>query len=211
GSTPVPGGATAPGGTTGPSGPMDPNGPQAGGPRQGGDPEVGGVAAGGSEAGGGGSNSLEGHDSYSERAERLPGSGAPRAGGTGKLSGFRAQGVLARGPAAVCGPEVSSPAGVTAQTCVLSQEGHTWGRMYYRNTGGAALRGVLTLMRPDGRTVQVHCVVAEGPALCETPRQRTVHPVGDEPPYHAVAEIAPPGEDVLLLRAGSNPPDAFAD
>ncbi|MDK1474969.1 hypothetical protein QNO07_16355 [Streptomyces sp. 549] len=142
----------------------------------------------------------------------LPAAGGPqRPGGTG-LSGSGAH-IRARGPAATCGPEVTAPGAVTAQTCVLTEEGQTWGRTYHRVLGGEALRAVLTLMRPDGRTVQVHCALSgQGrPGLCETPRQRTVHPVDDEPPYRAVAEFAPPGEDRLLLRAGSNSPGALAD
>ncbi|MGK5732238.1 hypothetical protein [Streptomyces sp. URMC 124] len=100
-----------------------------------------------------------------------------------------------------------------AQTCVLKQGGETWARTYYRNATGAPLRAVLTLMGPDGRTVQVHCrtTASDDPGGCETPRARTVRAGGEGAdrdglggdPYEAVAEIA--SEDgELLLRSGSN-------
>lgn len=105
-----------------------------------------------------------------------------------------------------CGPELSSPHGLEAQTCVLVSEGRTWGRSYYRNTGGRELDAVLTLMGPAGRTVQIRCTVAAGdePGLCETPREAsTESPDG----YSAVAEFAvPDDEGRLLLRSGSNSP-----
>ncbi|MGI5469885.1 hypothetical protein [Streptomyces sp. CA-132043] len=156
----------------------------------------------------------------------------------------------ADGRTAVCGPEVGSPHGIKAQTCVLTmrggaegstrggaegrtegsaegrtEEGSAGGRtggsaargtegqtkavLYYRNTSGAPLRAVLTLMRPDGRTVQTHCTLpATGePGSCGTPSGATVR--GDAP-YSAVAEVAHVRGDRLLLRAGSNsaPPGA---
>ncbi|MFZ3498832.1 hypothetical protein ACODT5_37415 [Streptomyces sp. 5.8] len=105
-----------------------------------------------------------------------------------------------------CGPELSSPQGVEAQTCVLSGEGRTWGRSYYRNASGRALDAVLTVMGPAGRTVQIRCAVGAGdePGLCETPRESSA---GDPEDYSAVAEFAvPDDEGALLLRSGSNSP-----
>ncbi|MEU4731538.1 hypothetical protein [Streptomyces sp. NPDC023588] len=105
-----------------------------------------------------------------------------------------------------CGPELSSPHGVEAQTCVLVSEGRTWGRSYYRNTSGHALDAVLTLMGPAGRTVQIRCAVGPGdePGLCETPKDAST---GDPESYSAVAEFAvPDDEGDLLLRSGSNSP-----
>ncbi|MFJ3724662.1 hypothetical protein ACIPYQ_19100 [Streptomyces sp. NPDC090045] len=103
-----------------------------------------------------------------------------------------------------CGPELSSPHGLEAQTCVLVGEGHTWGRSYYRNTSGRALDAVLTMMGPAGRTVQIRCAVGAGdePGLCETPKEESA---GDPDSYSAVAEFAvPDDEGELLLRSGSN-------
>ncbi|MGP3924558.1 hypothetical protein [Streptomyces sp. 8N616] len=71
-----------------------------------------------------------------------------------------------------CGPELTSPEGVEAQTCVLREGRDTWGRTYYRNATGRTLQAVLSLMRPDGRTVQVYCTLdaKDDPGACETPR-----------------------------------------
>ncbi|MEV6956174.1 hypothetical protein [Streptomyces sp. NPDC051183] len=105
-----------------------------------------------------------------------------------------------------CGPELSSPQGVEAQTCILVGEGQTWGRSYYRNTSGRALEAVLTVMGPAGRTVQIRCAVGAGdePGLCETPREASA---GEPDGYSAVAEFAvPDDEGALLLRSGSNSP-----
>uniref|UniRef100_A0AAU2JPQ2 Uncharacterized protein n=1 Tax=Streptomyces sp. NBC_00049 TaxID=2903617 RepID=A0AAU2JPQ2_9ACTN len=105
-----------------------------------------------------------------------------------------------------CGPELSSPQGVEAQTCVLVSESLTWGRSYYRNTSGRALDAVLTVMGPAGRTVQIRCAVGAGdePGLCETPREASA---GAPDSYSAVAEFAVPDEQgELLLRSGSNSP-----
>ncbi|MFE9631621.1 hypothetical protein [Streptomyces sp. NPDC006463] len=105
-----------------------------------------------------------------------------------------------------CGPELSSPQGVEAQTCVLVGEGQTWGRSYYRNTSGRALEAVLAVMGPAGRTVQIRCAVGEGdePGLCETPKEESA---GAPESYSAVAEFAvPDDEGRLLLRSGSNSP-----
>ncbi|WP_405972918.1 hypothetical protein OG496_28445 [Streptomyces sp. NBC_00988] len=106
--------------------------------------------------------------------------------------------------AARCGPELSSPDGIEAQTCVMTQGEDTWARTYYRNATGDDLDSVLSLMGPADRTMQMHCVVAaeDEPALCETPRERTQ---GDLAAYTAVAEFARrSGSGPLLLRSGSN-------
>lgn len=106
--------------------------------------------------------------------------------------------------AARCGPELTSPDGIEAQTCVLTQGEETWGRTYYRNATGGELKAVLTLMAPEGRTVQMHCAVGaqDEPGVCETPRERTR---GDLDGYTAVSEFAAsPGGGPLLLRSGSN-------
>ncbi|MET9547487.1 hypothetical protein ABZY36_19545 [Streptomyces sp. NPDC006627] len=102
-----------------------------------------------------------------------------------------------------CGPELSSPDGIEAQTCVLTQGHDTWARTYYRNATGDDLNAVLTLMGPDGRTVQTHCAVGAGdePGACETPRERSV---GEAAEYSAVAEFAASESAALLLRSGSN-------
>ena len=71
----------------------------------------------------------------------------------------RAGGRGARPAASSCGPEIASPEGVEAQTCVLTEDGDTWARTYYRNATNGQLPTVLTLMRSDGRTVQVHCTL----------------------------------------------------
>ncbi|WP_405616167.1 hypothetical protein [Streptomyces sp. NBC_00076] len=106
--------------------------------------------------------------------------------------------------AARCGPELTSPDGVEAQTCVLTQGEENWARTYYRNVTGEALHAVLSVMGPGGRTVQMRCAVAaeDDPGMCETPRARTR---GDLDGYTAVAEFAAKGGDgPLLLRSGSN-------
>ncbi|MEU6840845.1 hypothetical protein ABZ930_03095 [Streptomyces sp. NPDC046716] len=102
-----------------------------------------------------------------------------------------------------CGPQLASPDGVEAQTCVLTQGRDTWARTYYRNATGAELGAVLTLMAPGGRTVQLHCAVGaeDEPGLCETPRERTR---GQASRYAAVAEYAATDDGPLLLRSGSN-------
>ncbi|CAM5633383.1 hypothetical protein [Streptomyces purpurascens] len=105
-----------------------------------------------------------------------------------------------------CGPEVSSPDGIEAQTCVVTQGAQTWARTYYRNATGEALDAVLTLMEPGARTVRMTCAVSaeDEPRTCETPRE----PVrGDLAAYTAVAEFARrAGQGPLLLRSGSNSP-----
>ncbi|MGW7275631.1 hypothetical protein ACWGH5_34530 [Streptomyces sp. NPDC054864] len=104
---------------------------------------------------------------------------------------------------AQCGPELTSPKGIEAQTCVLTQGHDTWGRTYYRNTTGDELSAVLTVMGPDGRTVQAHCEVgaADEPGACDTPRERTA---GNAEEYAAVVEFAAGSGGPLLLRSGSN-------
>ncbi|MGW7050133.1 hypothetical protein [Streptomyces sp. NPDC054887] len=109
-----------------------------------------------------------------------------------------------QGTTARCGPELSSPEGVEAQTCVLTEGGGTWARTYYRNATGAELRSVvLALMGPAGRTVQMFCAVGaeDEPGVCETPRERTRGKAGE---YTAVSEFAAAGDGPLLLRSGSN-------
>ncbi|WP_372408666.1 hypothetical protein [Streptomyces luteireticuli] len=110
---------------------------------------------------------------------------------------------------AQCGPELDSPEGLEAQTCVLTEGGETWARTYYRNGTGGPLTGVLTLMSPDGRSLQMQCPMeaSDAPDACETPRRRTLRGHGA---YTAVAEIAST-EGKLLLRSGSNSPDSTED
>lgn len=112
-------------------------------------------------------------------------------------------------PRARCGPELSSPDGLEAQTCVLAHDGDTWARTYYRNASGAKLTAVLTLMAPRAHTVRTRCPVgaADEPGVCETPREPTSDGPGG---YAAVAEFAAapgtahgPHGGPLLLRSGS--------
>jgi hypothetical protein len=146
-------------------------------------------------------------------ARLLPGLGAadePAAADGALGAGERGEGE-AYGDSAVrtnsrCGPELASPGGVEAQTCVLTRSGLTWARTYYRNATGEKLTSVLTLMAPGGRTVQTNCVVAAGdePRTCETPREPSR---GAASAYSAVAEFAAhdgTGDGPLLLRSGSN-------
>ncbi|KIZ19297.1 hypothetical protein [Streptomyces natalensis] len=105
-----------------------------------------------------------------------------------------------------CGPELASPQGIEAQTCILAEQGLTWARTYYRNPTGTPLRAVLTLLRPDGRSVQVHCEVPakDDPGVCETPTGKAVHRDEGPTPYDAVAEISDEAGERLLLRSGGN-------
>ncbi|MET7476450.1 hypothetical protein ABZT17_19045 [Streptomyces sp. NPDC005648] len=106
--------------------------------------------------------------------------------------------------AARCGPELTSPDGVEAQTCVLTQGEDTWARTYYRNTTGDALDAVLSLMGPAGHTMRMNCGVGaeDEPGMCETPRERTR---GGLDAYTAVSEYAAKADSgPLLLRSGSN-------
>ncbi|MFC7306037.1 hypothetical protein ACFQVC_17645 [Streptomyces monticola] len=172
-----------------------------------------------------GGEALQGDDI--QDGERADDAGADDAGADGKQPEKQPQGQQPEGQpeksagpgllsglglttAAHCGPELASPEGVEAQTCVLSQARDTWARTYYRNATGGELRSVLTLMGPGGRTVQMHCVVTEGdePGACETPKEPSQ---GEPADYTAVAEFAAPqggdGETEqlpLLLRSGSN-------
>ncbi|MGW6908742.1 hypothetical protein [Streptomyces sp. NPDC054940] len=103
-----------------------------------------------------------------------------------------------------CGPELTSPEGIEAQTCVLTQGEETWARTYFRNATGGALDSVLSLMGPGGRTVQMRCAggAEDEPGTCETPRRPTL---GSLDAYTAVAEFAGrAGNGPLLLRAASN-------
>lgn len=102
-----------------------------------------------------------------------------------------------------CGPELSSPDGVEAQTCVLTEGAETWARTYYRNVTGGDLAAILTMMGPGARTVRMHCAVGAGdePGVCETPRERSA---GAMAAYSAVAEFAAGEAGALLLRSGSN-------
>ncbi|MEU3947283.1 hypothetical protein [Streptomyces sp. NPDC029526] len=105
-----------------------------------------------------------------------------------------------------CGPEVSSPEGIEAQTCVVARGEEIWGRAYYRNATGTVLSAILVLLAPGGSSVRVHCAVEPGdePAVCETPRRARRGAPGD---HEAVTEFAGrAGPGPLLLRSGSNPP-----
>ncbi|MGW0118776.1 hypothetical protein [Streptomyces sp. NPDC003327] len=110
-----------------------------------------------------------------------------------------------------CGPELDSPDGIEAQTCVLAEGPDVWARTYYRNATGRELDAYLTLLAPGGRTVQVRCSVGvqDEPGSCDTPRERA-RGTG-EAEYSAVAEFAGAGEGgatPLLLRSGSNTADS---
>jgi hypothetical protein len=112
--------------------------------------------------------------------------------------------------AARCGPQLTSPDGIEAQTCVMTQGEDTWARTYYRNATGAALDSALSLLGPGGRTVQMNCDVGAGdePGTCETPRQHTRGALDD---YSAVVEFAARASSgPLLLRSGSNSGDSTA-
>lgn len=151
-----------------------------------------------------------------ERRDVAPGTAAGRPGRPSAAHGTDAKAPLvepSRTPlllglgmatAARCGPEVTSPDGVEAQTCVLTQSEDTWARTYYRNVTGSALEAVLSFMGPGGRTVQMRCAVGadDEPGACETPRERGR---GGPAEYTAVAEFArAAGAGPLLLRSGSN-------
>ncbi len=115
---------------------------------------------------------------------------------------------LPPGPAlaARCGPELTSPAGVEAQTCVLARGAETWARTYYRNVTGGPLESVLSLMGPDGRSVRTRCAVSaeDAPGTCETPPDTGSTARGGLSGYTAIAEFARrAGYGPLLLRAGS--------
>jgi hypothetical protein len=106
--------------------------------------------------------------------------------------------------AARCGSSASSPEGVEAQTCVLTQGADTWARTYYRNATGRPLDAALTLMGPGDRTVRTRCAPGgdDDPQTCETPRE---HTRGAPTSYSAVAEFTGRGSSgPLLLRSGTN-------
>ncbi|MFE9905336.1 hypothetical protein [Streptomyces achromogenes] len=132
---------------------------------------------------------------------------APRADdGTGAHGARRSPFLLGIGLATAtrCGPALTSPDGIEAQTCVLTQGEDTWARTYYRNATGRSLDSLLSLMGPGGRTVQTRCATGTGdePATCETPRERLR---GRPDAYTAVTEFAERGgSGPLLLRSGSN-------
>ncbi|WP_165983853.1 hypothetical protein [Streptomyces sp. YIM 98790] len=114
------------------------------------------------------------------------------------------------GAGAFCGTEVSSPEGVRAQACVLTQGPETWGRLYWSNDSSRTLTGRLTVHRPDGGRVQVQCTLPPGdePGTCETPPEPTAAERPGRQPYLAVAEVSPvgeDGEDGTELRAESEP------
>ncbi|MFJ4007877.1 hypothetical protein ACIPWL_31170 [Streptomyces sp. NPDC090023] len=102
-----------------------------------------------------------------------------------------------------CGPELASPDGLEAQTCVLTRGGDTWARVYYRNTTGEPVDASLSLLGPDGRAVRTACAIDadDAPGTCETPRERAR---GTVAAYTAVSEFAAGAEGPLLLRSGSN-------
>ncbi|MFJ7337571.1 hypothetical protein ACIQUU_30525 [Streptomyces sp. NPDC101116] len=103
-----------------------------------------------------------------------------------------------------CGPELSSPDGIEAQTCLVTQGAQTWARTYYRNATGEALDAVLSLMGPGDRSVRMTCDVGAGdePGTCETPRESAR---GYPAEYTAVVEFAERGgRGPMLLRSGSN-------
>lgn len=103
-----------------------------------------------------------------------------------------------------CGPELTSPEGIEAQTCVVAQGEDVWARTYYRNATGNTLNAVLALLGPGGRSVRMPCAADAGdePAICETPRKRRR---ADLAGYSAVAEFSQrAGQGPLMLRSGSN-------
>ncbi|MFH8464999.1 hypothetical protein [Streptomyces sp. NPDC017991] len=179
----------------------------------------------GERAGGGrGADGREAEGSGSASAGSGSGSGSGGPGSDGAPGSGRADGGAAdRHPsasgrsltlgaglatAARCGPELASPDGIEAQTCVLTQGRETWARTYYRNATGDSLTSVLTLLAPGGRTLRMYCAVGadDEPGACETPRERTA---GDASEYSAIAEFAGSDEGAdgpLLLRSGSNSP-----
>ncbi|KOV75415.1 MULTISPECIES: hypothetical protein [Streptomyces] len=129
---------------------------------------------------------------HDAKARQDAGHGSPRLPGPGLATSSR------------CGPELTSPDGIEAQTCVLTQGEDTWARTYYRNATGRSLDSVLSLMGPGDRTVQMRCATGadDEPATCETPRERSR---GGPDSYTAVTEFAERDPDgALLLRSGSN-------
>ncbi|MER5377655.1 hypothetical protein [Streptomyces sp. NPDC002553] len=136
-----------------------------------------GAAGGGRSGVAGAHGTRDAHSTDDARPPVVTPSASPRLLGLGLATGAR------------CGPELSSPEGVEAQTCVLTQGEDTWARTYYRNSTGRALNAVLSFMGPHGRTVQMRCAVGadDEPGACETPRERAQ---GDAGAYTAVAEFS---------------------
>ncbi len=134
-----------------------------------------------------------------------PGLDLPSIPGVSGIDGARSNTGGQSSASSDCGPQLTSRNAVEAQTCVLTDGRDTWGRTYYRNMTGDPLTAVLTLMRPDQRTVVVHCPTAAvtGPRVCETPHDPTVNAGQDAASYQAVAEFAAPREDRVLLHAAS--------
>jgi hypothetical protein len=168
----------------------------------------------------------DGHASDRADAHPARAAGAPRAAGAGRAAGPADDGADPEAPSAAtprspgsppllglglataarCGPGLTSPEGVEAQTCVLSQGEDTWARTYYRNATGRPLDAFLSFMGPAGRTVRTTCAVAaeDEAESCETPRE----PIRGKPAaYTAVTEFTEAIADgPLLLRSGSNFP-----
>ncbi|QPP07583.1 hypothetical protein G4Z16_15615 [Streptomyces bathyalis] len=119
------------------------------------------------------------------------------------VEGEAADGKRVGGAAESCGPELSTPEGLSAQTCVMSEGGRKWARTYYRNATGLPLRAALTLTRPDGSALSADCAMPAGGRsdVCETPRER-IRAGGR--PYAAIAEAGSAGGDRMLLRSASN-------
>ena len=141
------------------------------------------------------------------------GAGAGDADGRSSGSGRGTHAAGAAGLVSSCGSELTSPEGLTAQTCVLSEEYETWARAYYRNETNSPLRGALTLTRPDGSSLRAECEVAAAgdPGMCETPReksrQRSAQKAdGEARRYSATTEVGSLDGERLLLRSGSNSP-----
>ena len=176
------------------------------------------VGSGDAKSGDGGGDLLSGLGLGSgPRTPESPAAGparAPASAAPSESSLTSARSAVPAAPAAPeritkCGPELASPEGIEAQTCVLAEGPDTWARTYYRNATGQELDAFLTLLAPGGRTVQVRCPVAaqDEPGTCETPRERGK---GKATAYTAVAEFAGTGEGSstpLLLRSGSNSAD----
>nr|WP_159776116.1 hypothetical protein [Streptomyces sp. HM190] len=157
-------------------------------------------------AGRAGGGDSEGADSGRPAAGPGGGSDAKAPDGRGDAESSRSHPLLGLGlaTAARCGPELTSPDGIEAQTCVLTQGAETWARTYYRNATGRELSSVLSMMGPGGRSVRMHCAVGaqDEPGVCETPRERTQ---GEPGAYTAVTEFAASdGSGPLMLRSGSN-------
>lgn len=122
-------------------------------------------------------------------------------------AGEQATAIGSRGRCRALRTRTGLPEGVEAQTCVLNRGSDTWARTYYRNATGQELRAVLTLLGPDGRTVETNCQVAadDQPDSCETPHENSSGRAPGAGAYSAVAEFSGAGEDSpLLLRSGSN-------